>query len=676
MLSKPSVSTLWLAFSLACCASLTFAACGDPSTATTNATKPSVLNLNVDFDQRLVLPTSTLTFKFKGTDSLVITRAQLELDGQLGASAFSWAYEATGGDELKLDGQAATLTRTRGDVGDLVMSVPVSAGLWAAIGAQKNRFDGALRLSLFDPFGQLVATSTLEAISLDFDPDATPTVTSIDLSQAYLDERISVEGTKILRPEEGQTWAVIEQGKMSYPNGTSRQLQDVRVPIRWAGRRDRGELVIDPTVFGVKPGSFEGDVAVVNTLADGTALTGNRQQGLTFSLEPSFISVPEPLAGARGQRITLKGRGLVQTRDDVYMTLIFSGRFTPDDARFPAQDFTGANALERTPDRYLDDQGVEVAVWYEVINEGGKTRLTGLGAVPGTFSGSITPRFYDSFGNTEAGFAWSGDFKVLPTKQVVYLKYLPRFSQALDRYGLRNVERELRDKILSVAQLPYDEVNVQFTETPPTDFIDYATLELSGPDPYGRKAFGYDNSFNGVAKDVDNLFLADYIGGWNQGSKDAFDNPFGGVYIESFDYFSLKISGQRTDGSTNDDATADFDEILGPFMPELGGSPVKATEWPDGPRAEQISRAIHMVGNVVGNTVAHEVGHSMGLSFYETDREKPGDAFHNKLPGEGFLMDSGSDRPFNERANIKGFPAARFNERNINYLKEILPKAQ
>ena len=652
--------------------------CGDDSRVISSGGAAAPLRLNASFDHRVVLPTSVLTFALRGTEALVITRAQISFEGtRQDGQAVRFEHEVRGGDEVKQDDQGASLQRERGDVGELRLALPVSVGLWQAMQVEPiARFEGQVRIVLFDPFNQRVALVQLDAVALDFQVDVTPRVTSIEDGDLYLGQAAQVQGDTLLRPEEGSTYALITQGRMRYPDGTARQLQDVRVPIRWAGRRERGELIIDPEVFGVRPGEFEGDLVIVNALSDGRVVMGNARPGYAFSLQPSFISVPDPAAGSRGQRITIRGRGLIPTRPKARMTLVFRGRFTPADASLPAQDFTGANALERSPDRVLDDQAVEVAVWYEIVRgPDGRGALTGLGAAPGVFVGTITPRHYDEQGRAQDGLPWEGSFRVLPTRQVVYLKYLPRFSQALDKYGLRNVERELRQAILQVAQRPYSEVNVVFTDTLPTDYIDYATLELSGPDPYGRKAFGYDNSFNGVAKDVDNLYLADYIGGWNQGSKEAFDNPFGGVYIESFDYFSPKLSGMNAQGAVNRDASDDFDAIMGPFMPALGGKPVKATEWPDGPRAEQIRRALHMVSNVVGNTVAHEVGHSMGLSFYESDRERPGNVFHNRTPGPGHLMDAGSDRPFDERANLNGVPAATFNERNLTYLKEILPLA-
>ena len=80
-----------------------------------------------------------------------------------------------------------------------------------------------------------------------------------------------------------------------------------------------------------------------------------------------------------------------------------------------------------------------------------------------------------------------------------------------------------------------------------------------------------------------------------------------------------------------------------------------------------------MVGSVIGNTISHEIGHSLGLSFYATDRIRPGEAFHNRIPCDNCMMDAGSDRPFEERGELNGYGPGAFNERNLDYLKEILP---
>jgi hypothetical protein len=636
------------------------------------AEQDNLFPVPVSCDQALVVPTSVIRIDLRATERILAKKATVRVEGKL-SSGEQVSYEF----EAKEDGADGALRRVGGDVGNLFVQMPVDQGLWAAINpADGATLEATITVTLLDYFDQAVARGVLEGARWSFESKPEPVLTELDSSgEVYLGQQIPLLGTGFLRPEEGTTWAVIERGSMNTASGR-RDLTGQRIAVIWGGQRQRAYLPISPGVLGVAQGSFEGDVRLINELRDGTSIRGLRLETVQLALQRSFISTLSPGRGSRGQKIKVQGRGLIaaDAAQGYGMTLAFAGVFTPTGGE--PIDLTGVNALERQADRVESDEQVELAVWYSIDGiSGGKRTLSGLGAAPGVFAGRITPKLYDAFGGVEEGLAWEGRFEVLPMRQVIYLKYLPRFSQGLERYGVRNVEVEIRKKILEAAQAPYAAFNVDFRDTPPEDFVDYATIELSGPDPYGRQAFGYDNSFNGVAKDVDNLFLADYIGGYNQGSKDQFDNPFGGIYIESFDYFSPKLSAKRN-GSANADASPEFDRILGPFMPELGGDPVLASEWPNGPRSAQIQEAIHMIGNVIGNTVAHESGHSMGLAFFPGDREEPGMRFHSEIPFENCLMDAGSDRPFEERANINGKGPAIFCDLDAMYLMEILPRQQ
>jgi hypothetical protein len=643
------------------------AACGDGKIE--RGERVALFPVPVRCDQTVIVPTSILRFDLGATERILAKKARVELRGALSSGRdLAYTFEAVEMEQLGL------LRRTGGDVGNLFVQVPVDQGLWDHASAPDGAvFEGTATITLLDYFDGPVAQGVLEGISWRFESKPEPVVTELESTgEVYLGQQLPLVGTGFLRPEEGVTWAVIERGTMRTSTGL-RTLDGQRIPIIWGGQRERAYLPISPAVLGVVRGSFEGEVRLINELRNGTKVRGLSLQSVQLGLQRSFISTLTPDKGSRGQKITVQGRGLIEADATAGygMTLAFAGVFTPRQGE--PVNLTGANALERQVDRVVSDEAAELAVWYAIEGDITRRRLTGLGATPGVFEGRITPKFYDAFGGVEEGIAWEGRFEVLPTRQIVYLKYLPRFSQGLERYGMRNVEVEIRKKILEVAQAPYAMYNVDFRDTPPTDYVDYATIELSGPDPYGRQSFGYDNSFNGVAKDVDNLFLADYIGGYNQGSKVQFDNPFGGIYIESFDYFSPKLSAKRN-GVPNADASPEFDRILGPFMPELGGDPVLASEWPRGPRQAQIEEAIHMIGNVIGNTVAHEVGHSMGLAFFEGDREMPGERFHSAVPADNCLMDAGSDRPFEERANLNGKGPAVFCGLDAMYLLEVLPR--
>ncbi len=47
--------------------------------------------------------------------------------------------------------------------------------------------------------------------------------------------------------------------------------------------------------------------------------------------------------------------------------------------------------------------------------------------------------------------------------------------------------------------------------------------------------------------------------------------------------------------------------------------------------------------------------------------------YHNDPPGPNLIMDAGSDRPFNERAELDGEGPAEFSAENLRYLQAVLP---
>lgn len=605
----------------------------------------------IEFDQSVVMPSSVLQFRLVGTDRVVASEAEVSFEG--GSVSESIIVAPADG-----------FRRTLGDQGDIVVEVPVEDGLWSTLGVSGDAtFDGTIEVAVRDEIGD-AALGDIE-VSLDFQSDATLSVDEVASGVHFLNEGIVVTGSNFLRPEEGNSWAILN-GTYALVEGGERSI-DGRVPIRWTGSRTQAEMVVDPGVFGVRLGSFTGSVEFENELRTGQSFPGNLQNDLSIEILETFLASISPDEGSRGQKVTFAGRGFiptVQTAEQTYgMVFIYDGVFTYDAGG--ELDLTGENTLERPADLVVSDEEAEQAVWYEIIDN----QLFGLGAEPGVFTGSITPVLFDAEGE-QIGLAWEGSFRVLPSKQVVYIKYLPAFSKALEKYGLRNVELEIRNRIMEVVRRDYDGVNVEFRDQPVTDFVEFATIEVGGPDPSGGNKFGYDNTCNVQSqrcKDTFNLYLGDYLGGINAASASEFNTPFGGVFIESFDYFSPSLN------PSNEDASPEFDEIMGPFMPALDGKPVRGTEWPGGDRDDEIRAAIKMVGSVIGNTISHEIGHSLGLAFFEADRFRPGENFHNTLGTDGAIMDSGGERPFVERAEI-GVEPAKFNSRNLGYLLEILPK--
>lgn len=635
------------------------AGCGNRQPIPIDATDTRIVQrLLVEFDQFVVFPTSVFQLRMKGSDRMVPRAVQVRLDGTVDGVPLTFE---------SLVAPTTGFRRTNGDQGDVIIELPVDEGLWAEVlPAPTALFDGSIEVEMVDEIGVL-ARGGLEGMRLEFRSDATPNVGVVPSGDFYANEHLPVTGDNFLRPEEGTTWAVVT-GTFTYADTSlgTRQIAGERVALRWTGSRRAAEFHVDPGVFGVRAGQFDGSLSFANELRNGTVFPGNNQGAHLLSIGEGFLAALDPPAGSRGQRITFQGRGFVpQAEDDAYVMFFrFDGEFTYADGS--VLDLTGENVLERPADAVVSDDTAEMAVWYEII-EG---RLHGLGASAGTFTGTITPVFQDRIGVFD-GVPFQGEFTVLPTKQMVYLKYLPGFSKGLEKYGLQNVEFEIRQRILEVTNRDYAELNVDFVDTPPTEYLEFATIEIGGPDPTGGGKFGYDNTCNVTeqkCKDTNNLYLADYLGGVNVNSADEYNTPFGGVFIESFDFFSKELNPDNADAST------EFDRVFGPFMPSLGGTPVRGTEYPGGERSAQIDEAIWVFGSVIGNTCTHEIGHSLGLAFYPQDLIRPGESFHNKIPGELFIMDPGSERPFEERGEIGNTGPARFNDRNMDYLLEILPR--
>ncbi len=606
--------------------------------------------LTLQVDQDLFVPTSTLRIVLVGTDRMEATEADLVLRGEVQGREVEERFSVT--------------TEREGDVGNLYVSVSASGELWPRLqpGSQGG-FLGDVEIELQDTLG-IAGRGRLDRVTWRFMEELVPTLEGAVPAAVFPNSVIHLDGEGVLRPEEGQTWAVIESGHLEADRGHRIELDGQRLPVGWDGSRERGALRMDPAVVGVHPGDVEVAVRFENEYSDGTILAGHGGGLLQTRMEPTFVASLSPDGVSRGQLVEVRGRGFVSDRETagVGMILRFDGVLTPDDSSLGPIDLTGDTAIERNPYRVRSDELIEQNIWYNVEGRS----LTGLGAVPGRFEGTITPVVFDSYGEV-VGVEWAGEFRILPTKQVVYVKYLPAFTVALNRYGLVNVEREIRNRILEVLRRDYDGLNMRFVEEPPSDFVDYTTVEIGGPDPASGYAFGYDNTYNDQPKDTGNLYIDNYLGGLNWQAGEEWNNPYGGIFVESFALFSPTLFPDNPHGSEH------FDRIFGPFMPELGGQPVRATEWPDGDRSDRIAEAVRVFGNVVGNTTGHEVGHALGLAHFPEDWDSPGHFYHNPT-ASGCIMDSGADRSFEQRAEIEGQGPAVFNERNRTYLETILPR--
>jgi hypothetical protein len=106
---------------------------------------------------------------------------------------------------------------------------------------------------------------------------------------------------------------------------------------------------------------------------------------------------------------------------------------------------------------------------------------------------------------------------------------------------------------------------------------------------------------------------------------------------------------------------------------ELAAANIEVTDGADCPasrdRVQEIKCAIWVLGNLIGTTMTHEVGHSLGLA------NPYGEGFHDPGDLPNRLMEAGGNRPFNERAELKGEGPAVFCDDAFTYLRTILPSS-
>ncbi len=467
---------------------------------------------------------------------------------------------------------------------------------------------------------------------------------------AYPQSPLPLRGDGFLQPGEGETVVSLRGQFVRDRDGVAQEVGLTEVPLvgspadaPTAPDRTTASLLIDPSYMGIEPGRFTGEIQV-----------GNRGLGWStdmpfvpaqFDLLAPQIDTISPTSASRGQRIEIGGQGFLG--GDAGLTFIrLEGEFTP----------VGG------PPRTLPAGGITISpVWTSGTSLAFSMKVhydadcvsSDLGANPGTLIGTATPTITSGDALVE-GASQPISFTILPSKQVVWLKFLPAFTDSLRTFGLRNVSGPIQDRIVEILRRDYRGVNIDFRLTEPTDFLDASILEFGGPDPNGQHLFGLDNT-----PDLDrcNERLADNLAG-----RDADGAGYGGIFVESFHQFSPATA------KGNPLADLAFDGIFGLFDPTTG-QPVETGEYPDGPRSKDIGKAIQTLGNLVGNTATHEMGHSLGLPV------APGCGEYHTGPGPLQIMDCGADRPFRERAELDG-QAALFNAEDFEYLQSVLPPTE
>jgi len=482
-----------------------------------------------------------------------------------------------------------------------------------------------------------------------------PSVSAVSPSTIRAGDTIVIEGNGFLHPSEGVSLVTFEGEFEAISPPAVWTLSGLFVPGDAADpmRRDRLELPLTPDLFGVRAGTFKGTVRVQNELYSGGVIT-------SAAVTPGdlVVAVPEvtsvsPLAASRGQRIDVHGLGLLPT--DGYLEagslFVLEGQFTP--ARGPVEAWSGDNVRALFPDFHEGNTVAGVVLRATKEQDGS---LGGFGYIPGRFEGVMTPLVF--FGEQSlVGEGKALIFDVQPPRQMIYVKLLPAFDDAIAQFGL-GVERSvIVQRVLDVLRRDYQGVNIGFGASAPEGYVEYGIVEVGGADPNGSGLFGLDNT---AGKDVNNKRFDDVIGGFNADTRARGYAAYGGIFVAEL----LNLSPQLSESPLTSNR---FDDVFAGFALPLGGTPAEPGEAiSGGPRAAAVQAAALILGNLIANTVGHEIGHSLGLANIEGE-------FHNVGDSGPYIMDAGVYRPFEERAEIDGMGPAVFSPTNQEYLEAVLP---
>ena len=513
-------------------------------------------------------------------------------------------------------------------------SILVEATLRGFTGLARTEWSGTFQKTVQPSILQmspLVSPQTLSVINGDGFLDGGEGLSIINLSGEFTDFQGVSQTIEISEP-------LLLSNEL---NLTNEQAQEELFEFR--GDRLSRWWIPRPVYFGIQGGRFTGVATITNNGPGG--LTMSEAQEVSFEVSEPFLSFVSPSSISRGQRLFIEGGGLVsivEGNDVGLTTLSFTGRLIPYNELQGDLEYNNLNLEVKHYD------GAKISTSFEPDFNSSCESLD-LGGVSGVLEGTLQATIYWQ----DEEFVTSAlpiSLEIAPSKQIVYLSFLPAFTDSLRLFGLRNLSSRVVDEIIAVVRRDYAGINIDIRTTPPSDYDLYSIVEIGGPDPNAQSLFGLDNT---TGLDVCNQRLDDNLAGRNAESG----NSYGGVFVESF----LNLSPSRS-GDANGLADPLFDDVFQPLMNE----PAQLNDL-EGARTEQVLRAVRVLGHLVGNTLTHEIGHSLGLPVVAGCG-----AYHN-APGPRQIMDCGRDRPFIERAGLDPEGPPRWTDENLEYLQKILP---
>ena len=536
----------------------------------------------------------------------------------------------------------------------------------AAVGWSDGSWSGTVHVETGNGFDGAQHLSNEVSLDLTLVSSLTPSLELVLSEPRAVNGPVAIAGSGfLLGGNEGQSIAIFDGCFVpdDARSGPCEPVSGVEVP-GVAIARDVLEVPFAPHIAGIRPGTFDGTVTVVNQHADGTRIPAEQALSVSAELRSPSIQRMSPRAASLGQFVDIEGTGFIGPGPGDYAAVTL----VELDGTFQVRGGPLTPTRLTLVPQYVDGQLVR----YVLNEEDELGRAVNVRATRGTFVGEATP-VTEFLNDKVEGRSANVQLELVPVRQVVWLRFLPSFVESLHHFGLREANDRIVDRIVNVVERDFAGVNVDVRLEEPTDFALYSEVEISGTDPNGIGLLGYDNT---PGKDVGNLRLYDKIGGVNALTQLDGYPGYGGVFIESLFTFSEHPNGLAPESDAPDPA---FDELFDSLRPDQNGEPVTAgeaasaraigspSECPAKGRDNKVACAIWAMGSLVGTTVSHEIAHSVGLADPE------GEAFHNTGDWADALMDGGSSRTFRERAEIYGQGPGVFCQSNYDYLRTILP---
>jgi len=533
----------------------------------------------------------------------------------------------------------------------------------------------------------------LDAVELGATGRNASNLAEIATNRVHGNDWVVVRGDNLLfGGAEGETVAVLDGCFL--PEGVSepctspvgsggRLVAGVEVPVRPISPFDRrgGLFPYSPRIHGIRPGRFVGTVSLKNRQRTLAAPARSDPRPLAVTQVPPELRGISPPAGGLGQYVELMGAGFIGGQPGEATLLRLAGQFMVEDSplMIPVDLEVVVEWVARYPDgpvgRYVLDE--DDALGQALAPRGGLRQVAGV--YIGTAS-LVLRHGKESVVSPPI----SVKLELLHIRQLVLVRFLPSYMESLRLFGLRQVDRAVRARVLEVARRDYAGVNIEFQEIqpgapPPGNYALYTIVEIGGSDPNGLGYLGYDNT---PGRDRQNQRLYDRIGGVNAVTQNDGSPGYGGVFAEQLLGFSAHPANvEKIKVPAADSAL--FDAIFDPLRPDTDGMPATAAETARvpalsdsatcparlGDHPRQSACAVLVLGNLIGTTMTHELGHSLGLA----NPDNPRASYHNNGHVLGRIMNPGGLRSFRERAELASGGPAVFCDSDYAYLRRILP---